>query len=155
ILNQYVDFIQHLVVVPHFDEKGEIRYELSLFGIALLLSLRALEYLNPERVYYNNLKFEEFCTKLSSNYRNKLPLVFGKWDSLMKETLGDSHVFKILNDLFYDHTSKAMIESSVILGGVKEYYESIKALSDWAYPRLEEIHEAGEKVLRELGHSDD
>ncbi len=155
-LNLYVDFIQHLVVVPRFDEKGEIRYELSLFGLALLLSVRAPEYLKHRKVFYNNLEFGEFCTKLSTNYHDKLPLVFGKWDSLSKETLGDYRgASEILHDLFYDHTSKAMIESSVISGGVKEYYESIKALSDWAYPRLEKIHEDGEKLLQELGESND
>jgi hypothetical protein len=155
ILDQYADFIQHLVVVPHL-EKGEIRYELSLFGIALLFSLRAYEYLNPEKLFYNNLKFEEFCNKLSTNYKDKLPLIFGKWDSLMRETLGDNNViFEILCNLFYDNTSKAMIESSVIVGGVKEYYESVQALSDWSYPKLEAIHKAGEKVLEELGQSKD
>jgi hypothetical protein len=155
MLNQYVDFIQHLVVVPHL-EKGETRYDLSLFGIALLLSLRAYEYLNPEKLFYNNLKFEEFCSKLSTTYKDKLPLIFGKWDSLVGETLRDNNViFEILRNLFYDRTSKARIESSVIVGGVKEYYESVQTLSDWSYPRLEAIHKAGEKILEELGQSKD
>jgi hypothetical protein len=155
-LNSYVDFIQHLIVVPRYNKKGETRYELSLFGLVLVMAIRAYEYLNPERVFYNNLEFGEYCTKLAANYQDKLPLVFGKWDSLMRETLGDNRIlFEILRDLFYDHTSKAMIESSVISGGVKEYYEGVKALSNWAYPRLEKIRESGEKVLQQLGQPND
>ncbi|MGB8936396.1 MAG: hypothetical protein WCC17_14970, partial [Candidatus Nitrosopolaris sp.] len=88
LLNQYADFIQHLVVVPRL-ENGETRYELSLFGIALLLSVRVYyQFLNPDMLFYNNLEFGEFSNKLSTNYKDKLPLIFGKWDSLMKETLG-------------------------------------------------------------------
>ncbi|MGB6531136.1 MAG: hypothetical protein WBF33_23760 [Candidatus Nitrosopolaris sp.] len=156
ILNQYADFIQHLVVVPRL-EKGETRYELSLFGIALLLSVRARqEFVNPDMLFYNNLEFREFCSKLSTNYKDKLPLIFGKWDSLMRETLRDNNViFEILCNLFYDHTSKAMIESSVIVGGVKEYYESVQTLSGWSYPRLDKIHKAGEEILEELAQSKD
>ena len=156
ILNQYADFIQHLVVVPRL-EKGETRYELSLFGIALLLSVRARqEFVNPDMLFYNNLEFREFCSKLSTNYKDKLPLIFGKWDSLMRETLRDNNViFEILRNLFYDHTSKAMIESSVIVGGVKEYYESVQTLSGWSYPRLDKIHKAGEEILEELAQSKD
>jgi hypothetical protein len=150
LLNQYADFIQHLVVVPRL-ENGDTRYELSLFGIALLLSLRTCPPLNPDMLFYNNLKFEEFCSKLSTNYKDKLPLIFGKWDSLIKETLGDNDViFEILRKLFDDRTSKAMIESSVIVGGVKEYYESVQTLSDWSYPRLAEIHKACENILYTL-----
>jgi hypothetical protein len=156
LLNQYADFIQHLIVVRRL-EKGETRYELSLFGIVLLLSVRAYyEFVNPEMLFYNNLEFGEFSSKLSTNYKDKLPLIFGKWDSLMKETLGyNSVIFDILRNLFYDHTSKAMIESSVIVGGVKEYYESVQTLSDWSYPRLEIIYKAGEKILEELAQSND
>jgi hypothetical protein len=154
LLNQYADFIQHLVVVPRL-EKGETRYELSLFGIVLLLSVRAYyEFVNPEMLFYNNLEFGEFSSKLSTNYKDKLPLIFGKWDSLMKETLGyNSAIFEILRNLFDNHTSKAMIELSVIVGGVKEYYESVQTLSDWSYPRLAKIHNDGEKILEELAQS--
>src|SRR5215831_16072929 len=138
LLNQYVDFIQHLVVVPRL-EKGETRYELSLFGIVLLLSVWVNEFLYPDMLFYNNLKFEEFCSKLSTNYKDKLQLIFGKWDTLMQETSRDNNViFEILRHLFDDHT-KAMIESSVIVGGIKEYYESVQTLSDWSYPRLDKI----------------
>jgi hypothetical protein len=65
-----------------------------LFGIALLLSIRAYEFLNPERLFYNNLDFGEFCSKLTANYKDKLALIFGKCDSLMRETLGDNNVMK-------------------------------------------------------------
>jgi hypothetical protein len=155
VLNRYVDFIQHLVVISYIDEKGETRYELSLFGIALLLSVRACEYWNPERVFYN-LDFEEFCAKLSANYPDKLPLVFGKWDSLIRETRGDNKIIvETLRNLFYGRTSNAMIESSVVLGGVREYYESAKDLSVWSYPKLEKMHQAGKDFLEELAQYND
>jgi hypothetical protein len=53
LLSQYADFIQHLVVVPRL-EKGDTRYELSLFGIVLLVSVRTYyQFLDPEMLFYN------------------------------------------------------------------------------------------------------
>jgi len=80
-----------------------------LFGIVLLPSVRAYyEFVNPEMLFYNNLEFGEFSSKLSTNYKDKLPLIFGKWDSLMKEISDNNVIFEILRNLFDDHTSKSV-----------------------------------------------
>src|SRR5262249_49176456 len=122
----------------------------SLFGIALLLSLMAYYHLNPEMLFYNDLVFEEYCESVALNYQDKLPLVFGKWNSIAKKSLGLYTITpEILQRLFYDHTRNAMIETSVTSGGVKEYYEGVDALS-FQTLKLGKIHESGVKVLEQL-----
>src|SRR5205809_6188047 len=63
-MNEYVDFLRHLIVIYRYDKNGNKRYELSLFGIALLLSLKAEYYWNPEMLFYNEFESEEYCRRI-------------------------------------------------------------------------------------------
>jgi hypothetical protein len=154
-IKEYVDFVQHLVVTHRNDKDGYMRYELSLFGIALLLSLKAYYFLNPEMLFYNNITFEEYCKRLALNYKDKLPLVFGKWEALTNNTFGRNMIAaEILNHLFYNRARNAKLETSILLGGVKEHYEGIEVLTKQTFSKLKDIHDCGRYFAEQLGQSE-
>ena len=63
--------------------------ELSLFGLILVLTL--IRYYDMDKLkqglYYNNISFVDYYDTIASKYRDKLPLIFGKWH-LLKDILG-------------------------------------------------------------------
>jgi hypothetical protein len=85
IIDQYLDFIMHLIIISKYDN-GKHKYELSLFGVILILAVIAYGN-HPSTIYYNDsygMDLQTYFEEVALNYRDKLPLVFGKWDLLKK-----------------------------------------------------------------------
>jgi hypothetical protein len=80
---RFRDFIQHCLILSKGND-GQHFYDLSLFGIILLLKIFRRE--KPNSIITNpNPKFEKNLQQVASFYRNdKLPIIFGKWSSLRK-----------------------------------------------------------------------
>jgi len=82
------DFLLHYTVVVKKGLKDNILLQLSLFGIILVLTI--LRYNDMGRLkhglYFSNITYEQYYDKIASNYKNKLPLIFGKW-YLLKQIL--------------------------------------------------------------------
>jgi hypothetical protein len=148
-INDYVDLLEHLLIIYRNEDGGETKYELSLYGVALLLSIMAYYDLNHEHLFYNNLGFEEYCEKLALNYQDKIPLVLGKWHILKKGIYDHDKIpAENLKQLFYSRERIAGLDS-VLLGGIKEYYEGIEILTKQTFSKLKRIHECGEQLLSE------
>ena len=83
---KYWDFIQHNLINITINSKREKIYELSLFGVILILKLiRSFHFygIKEEKNYYfDNISFKDYAEKIVKNYDTKLPLIFGKWPLL-------------------------------------------------------------------------
>ena len=158
--NQYIDFLYHNLIA---EKNG--KYELTLFGITLVLFIVNYAYhyskSNPDlAALLPTLKFsfhrtsEEFIKYydiIASHYRDKLPVIFGKWD-ILKSTLADSwsgSIAQIVNVLFSRDDRRKLITLSTLIGGFKEYYDNLQALVYDANKKLKEIYESLEKENEE------
>ena len=86
-IKRYLSILFHFIIIeiPDIDTK-EPRYELSLLGIVLILAIvthphQKMFYANHVAVK-NNEDLISFYNKVSANYVDKLPLIFGKWTFL-------------------------------------------------------------------------
>ncbi len=127
---KYQDFLFHSIVTSNQSapESGKT-YELSLFGIILALSL--IRFYDMDKLksglYYSKIPFTKYYDKIASNYRNKLPLIFGKWQ-ILKDIL---HIFSYYNfDIILDKELRMSNSDnlSVIRGGNKELHDSLKEI---------------------------
>ena len=124
---KYWDFIQHNLINITTNLKGENNYELSLFGIILVLKLIRYCYNNQKEknLFFGNIPFIEYFEKIVKNYDTKLPLLFGKWN-LLKRILKDYAIYnfdKIINE-YYFHTDTF----SISLGGNNEFFSNIREI---------------------------
>jgi hypothetical protein len=88
-----LDFTTHLLIIAK-HEKVAIKYELSLLGILVALAIVSLLRQGPTK---ND--FFEYYDAIASNYPEKLPLIFGKWE-LLKNSLNFSFFPSIFDFLF-------------------------------------------------------
>jgi hypothetical protein len=136
-------FQLHKTIVIRPSANGNNLYELSLFGVLLVQSL----VLNRERdilkhgLYYDDKSFENYFDKIASNYRSKLPLVFGKWD-LLKKVLNiiSAHNFGIILDR---QARSDIMAKSFLEGGNKEFYDSVVAVALHSQKQLSELYRKG------------
>ena len=103
--NKYPDF-SHMLIVRKEDIGQGVTYELSLFGIMLVIALIRFHYIGIDKVrfrifnrhadadklrlFFEDIPLEEYFDKIALNYHDKLPLIFGKW-SLLKKELGKNY----------------------------------------------------------------
>jgi hypothetical protein len=128
------DFLNHLIIAPVEEkkkgvEKGEgeeekndnKKYELSLIGVLLMLAIRSFTIRDKLNIQSSaNFSYN----KIASNYKEKLPLIFGKWQ-LLKGVL-DFHFFPSIFDyLFLDKSE--ILSLSVLLGGNKEIHDNVRS----------------------------
>ena len=145
---KYWDFLLHSIIIVEHNSKGIETYELSLFGVILVLTLVRyydMDKLNPG-LYYRDISFPNYYNKIASNYRNKLPLIFGKW-SLLKRILRifAAYNFDIILDkeLHLRETDKL----SVVRGGNKELYDGIWEIVLQTRQQLGYFADMGKTVL--------
>jgi len=126
---KYWDFLLHNIVIGGHNSEGVETYELSLFGVILVLTLVRyydMNKLNPG-LYYRDILFPDYYDKIASNYQDKLPLIFGKW-SLLKKILRifAAYNFDIIldNELHLRDTDKL----SIVRGGNKELYDGVREI---------------------------
>jgi hypothetical protein len=130
------DFLNHLIIAPVEDKKAEEeeqgvgeeekndnkKYELSLIGVLLMLAITSLTIRDKLNIQSSaNFSYN----KIASNYKEKLPLIFGKWELLKKSILDFSHYPSIFDYLFL--AKSEILSLSVLLGGNKEIYDNIRS----------------------------
>jgi hypothetical protein len=146
--NDYDDFIIRNVVRQNYNH-GKLTYELSLFGVILGLVLIHHNRIGRLKCGLSNkqFSFEEYYNKIVSNYRTKLPLIFGKWD-LLKEVLKELAIYNFIMILHKDEISSNSTNfNSVMLGGNKELCDSVITISSYNAKLMEDFLNRGEKFL--------
>ena len=83
-LKQYLDFMHHCIVTIRHTAKGTETYELSLFGITIAMTLIRHHDMGRMSLFYHDISLQEYYDKMASNYKDALPLIFGKWYLLKK-----------------------------------------------------------------------
>ncbi|MGI9010279.1 MAG: hypothetical protein ACR2F1_03710 [Nitrososphaeraceae archaeon] len=123
----YSLFFRHNLIKVKRDESNDVKYELSLFGVILVLKLiRYYNIENKENYYFNQFPFVDYFNKIAENYKEKIPLIFGKWN-ILKETLKSYTIYNF--DLIIDaNDSFKENQISLSLGGSKELYYGIKEI---------------------------
>lgn len=122
------NLLLHNMIIVRQDAKGVVKYELSLFGIMLVLRLIRYDQAGKLRhgLYYNSISSAAYFEKIADNYKQRLPLVFGK-RHLLKRVLGTSMIDNF--DIILDRKMRAkQLEASIFQGGNKEFYESIDSI---------------------------
>jgi len=127
---KYQDFLLHrTITIEDNREQSKKTYQLSLFGVVLALSLVRLNDMEKLRqgLYYRKISFIEYFDKIAFNYKDKLPLIFGKWE-LLKNILG----------IFSDYNFDILLNKETLLwnsdnvsvarGGNKELFDGIKEI---------------------------
>ena len=126
--NEYYSlFLRHNLIKVNNEQNNITKYELSLFGIILVITLiRYYNIKNNESYYFNQFTFVDYFDKIVKNYREKVPLIFGKW-KILKEVLKNYAIYNFdliidTNDIFKE------TQISLSLGGSKELYHGIKEI---------------------------
>jgi DNA-binding PadR family transcriptional regulator len=124
----YADFLIRSIIVKQFTNDAEPVYELSLFGVMLCLVM--IHYNDTYRLkggLYCATSFEKYYDRIALNYREKLPLIFGKWNQL-KEILGLFAYYTF--DIIFDRKIRSNTKDlpSVRKGGNKQLIEGIREI---------------------------
>jgi hypothetical protein len=139
-INVTTDFLNHLIIAPSVEEKkseeeeeeeevegkeeknDNKKYELSLIGVLLMLAIKSLTIRDKLNIQSSaNFSY----TKIASNYKDKLPLIFGNWKLLRKSILDFDYFPSIFDYLFLDKSE--ILSLSVLLGGNKEIYDNVRS----------------------------
>lgn len=123
----YTLYFRHNLIKKIENENSNTQYTLTLFGVIFILKL--IRYYNiedKEKYYFNKLTFLDYFDKISTFYREKIPLIFGKWN-ILKDILKNYAIYNfdlILDpkDIFKEN------QLSVSLEGSKELYDGIKEI---------------------------
>jgi DNA-binding PadR family transcriptional regulator len=141
------DFLIQNIIITNQDT-AKPTYELSLFGVMLCLVL--IRYNDMDRVkgglYFKQFSFEEYYDLIASNYKEKLPLIFGKWNQLK----GILKVFTLYNfDIILDREIRSSNKDlpSVRRGGNKELIEGIREIILDNRKSMSDFRDVGWKVL--------
>ena len=143
-----------------------ITYELSLFGIMLVIALIRFNYIGIDKVrlgipnrythkfrlFFKDVALEQYFDKIAFNYHDKLPLIFGKW-SFLKEELGTLFLYDNFDFLLYDEAFSVNMGTSIWLGGNKEFCDTLQALADRSVTMLKVLYIEGRDILESL-HKD-
>lgn len=125
---------------------GVKKYSLSLFGIMLVLTL--IRYHDMKRLNLYLLRsypIHEAFDILALNYKNKLPLIFGHWNTL-KEILQVISVYNF--DVILDREARSKsILTPVNLKGNREFYEANLGVTMYNRKQMMDLYDAGISVL--------
>lgn len=143
------DLLNHLLIVPTArkkeGEKGndgqDEKYELSLLGILLILATMSLLRQRRERSYSVS-----YYSRIALNYREKLPLIFGKWE-LLKNILNFDAYPSTFDYLLSNHKPE-ILSLSVSLGGNKEIYDNIRSATLGIINKLFTLYDEGGSALQ-------
>lgn len=143
----HTNFLLHnLVRVKQTDRQD--KYELSLFGVLLVLNLiryHDMNKLNNGLYYGNTFSFSRYFDLVAINYKNNLPLIFGKW-KILKKVLKSfaAYNFDIIFDeqKCLDHVQR----ESVRRGGNREIFDGIEDIAKYSHDQLYDLAKAGQVV---------
>jgi DNA-binding PadR family transcriptional regulator len=150
--NIYHDFITHLLIIMNKSADKE-KFELSLFGVLLAISLIRHHYESKvnanvsEPLFYQHINEKEYLDSIAQNYKDKIPLIFGKWEFL-KAQLGQLMLYDGFDFLIYK-SHKSNLLTSILLGGNKEFYDDIHTLTYNAAMKLLPLYSEGKCFLQQ------
>jgi DNA-binding PadR family transcriptional regulator len=143
----HTSFLLHNLVRVDQTRPQE-RYELSLFGILLLLNLIRYHDMNKLKFglfYGDTLSFAKYFDIVAVNYKNRFPLIFGKWKLLREELkLFAAYNFDITLDVRkrLDHSKRDPIRR----GGNREIFDGIEDIANSRYEQLYDLAKAGQAI---------
>ncbi len=160
----YYDFIFHILIVAKETNTG-VSYELSLFGVMLAIALIRYHFRGMDtmchtgasnnddtgklNLFYKRIDQKEYCDTIARNYKDKIPLIFGKWN-ILKSQLGKIILYDSFDFLIYKNENQSKdIKTSIWLGGYKEFYNDIQTLTYNAITKLSIIYISGTTILKE------
>jgi hypothetical protein len=159
---EYLDFMSHSIIVSKSTDQGNNTYELSLFGVMLTIALIRYHhigidntrspnldgYVQRPNLFYKEYTVQEYYDRIASNYQDKLPLIFGKWEWLKKQ-LGLILAYDNFDFLIYKEALSNSMTTTVWFGGNKEFYDNIQALASNAYYMMIIIYMEGKETLQD------
>ena len=114
--SKYPD-LKYMLIIAKKEEEGvnqAVVYELSLFAIMLIVAIIRYNHLGVDNnrfdfngnnnrlpLFFDSIPMEDRWIEISSNYPDKIPLIFGKWNLLKKE-LGSLFLYDNFDFMFYD-----------------------------------------------------
>ncbi len=153
---QYSDFINHLLIHV-IENKAGNRYELTLFGIILILAIIHYNHRYQSKIYFNEFldkpRDKNYYNIIVSNYKDKLPLIFAKWQLLTEVFNGVDQLMANFEPIFYKEIRAPLISRPMNIGGVKEIYENTLGIAYYRYSKLAEIHESGVTSLEDISET--
>jgi hypothetical protein len=94
ISTKYSEFISHLLIRVIECNTGK-RYELTLFGVILIPAVVYYKHTVKSYIYFDELllghSIKKYYNIVVSNYKDKLPLIFKKWQLLVKVFINVDH----------------------------------------------------------------
>ena len=78
-------------------------------------------------LFYTTHQSKTIFDTIALNYKNKIPLIFGKWD-LLKSQLGEM-LYDGFDFLIYKVNRIRTINETVWSGGFKEFYDDLQTSS--------------------------
>ena len=174
-IEEYVNFLQHILIKKSIIN-GIEKYELSLMGIVFTMLMFYADYFfrgesnryNVQSSFYKldfrgesnrynvqssfyKLDFRSFLYTIADNYKDKLPLILGKWSKLM--TIGDLNINteQIFNPLFNGPDRVGFSSAPLDYGGIREIYDLYDYTVSNTANKLFELYDDGQYIL-ELGY---
>lgn len=149
--SQYYNFISHLLICAVEDKTGKKRYELTLFGVILTLAMVQVNHRRSWKVFFNQfldqLENANYYSRVALSYKDKLPLIFGKWKLLADVFSNLDNLMMNFGPAFHKEFREQLISLPINMGGVKELYENIQQIAHYRYSKLTGIYNSGESVL--------
>ena len=102
--------------------------------------------MNRRNLYLlGNYSIQEAFDILATNYKNKLPLIFGQWDTL-KDILQKLSVYNF--DVIIDYQARSrFLETPVVLKGNKEYYDTNRNIAIYNRDQMRNLYNVGIMAL--------
>jgi hypothetical protein len=141
--------------------RGVDTYQLSLFGLLFLLKLIRQNDMNRLRhgLFNNDKSFLEYCDIIADNYREAIPLIFGKW-SLLKKILKTFAAYNfdiIIDQQFRDKIMRELAvfkmpgeEELHITSGNRYLFEGYKSILEISRRQLGEIQIKGLEAITNI-----
>jgi hypothetical protein len=96
----------------------------------------------------NDFLLKDSLDNIINVHKDLLPLIFGKWN-LLKSVLKIVSVYVF--DVIIDKDTRATImNTSVVLGGNKEFYDGIHGIAEYSRRKLHKFHHIGMGVYQEF-----
>jgi hypothetical protein len=94
------------------------------------------------------------CNRVGYNYRDRrvLPLIFGKW-AMLRKNLGPIAAYNF-EALLNKEARNGSTSLSVVMGGIKEFYENMKSIINYNIEELRKVHDEGESIILDAMRKD-
>ena len=130
----------HRLVITTCNNDTSTTYELSLFGVMLVLALVRYNDMGTLKggLYFNGFSPSAHYDIIASNYSNKLPLIFGKQWKLLKKTLKGIAIYNF-DIIFSEEVRSESFDEPYLVNGNRELYQSTMKIALYRRKQLEEF----------------